>query len=159
MDRDDSGTGHINHHQRAATLCRAEGSEVRQPVSAGLSVFPKLAIFDGATFLNALGQSPVPSKFPTNQDATQYAEASGTVRYVITRDVTADPLAFDPSEWPTRITEVSEIWDANSVDLSQFMSKGGKVILTVGSSSASTAFPASRTATKQDRAGRDPLSG
>jgi tannase/feruloyl esterase len=103
------------------------------PVSAGLSVFPKLAILDGATFVNALGQSPVPSKFPTNQDATQYAEASGTVRYVITRDVTADPLAFDPGKWATRITEVSEIWDANSVDLSQFMSKGGKVILTVGS--------------------------
>jgi Tannase and feruloyl esterase len=103
------------------------------PISAGLSVFPKLAILDGATFLNALGQSPVPSKFPSNQDATQYAEASGTVRYVITRDVTADPLAFDPAKWATRITEVSEIWDANSVDLSQFMSKGGKVILTVGS--------------------------
>jgi Tannase and feruloyl esterase len=102
------------------------------PVSAGLSVFPKLAILDGATFVNALGQNPVPSKFPTNQDATQYAEASGTVRYVITRDVTADPLAFDPAKWATRITEVSEIWDANSVDLSQFMSKGGKVILTVG---------------------------
>jgi hypothetical protein len=103
------------------------------PVSAGLSVFPKLAILDGATFLNALGQNPVPSKWPTNQDATQYAEASGTVRYVITRDVTADPLAFDPATWATRITEVSEIWDANSVDLSQFMGKGGKVILTVGS--------------------------
>jgi len=103
------------------------------PVSAGLSVFPKLAMLDGATFLNALGQSPAPSKFPTNQDATQYAEASGTVRYVITRDVNADPLAFDPARWATRITEISEIWDANSVDLSQFMSKGGKVILTVGS--------------------------
>jgi feruloyl esterase len=103
------------------------------PVSAGLSVFPKLAILDGATFLNALGQSPVPSKFPTNQDATQYAEASGTVRYVITRDVNADPLSFDPAKWATRITEVSEIWDANSVDFSQFISKGGKVILTVGS--------------------------
>ena len=103
------------------------------PVAAGLSVFPKLAMLDGATFLNALGQSPVPSRFPTNQDATQYAEASGTVRYVITRDVNADPLAFDPARWATRITEVSEIWDANSVDLSQFVSKGGKVILTVGS--------------------------
>ena len=103
------------------------------PIAAGLSVFPKLAILDGATFVNALGQSPVPSKWPTNQDATQYAEASGTVRYVITRDVTADPLAFEPSKWATRITEVSEILDANSVDLSQFMSKGGKLILTVGS--------------------------
>ena len=103
------------------------------PVSAGLSVFPKLAILNGATFLNALGQSPTPSKSPTTQDATQYQEAAGTTRYVITRDLTLDPLTFDPGQWATRIAEVSEIWDANSVDLSQFMSKGGKVILTVGS--------------------------
>lgn len=103
------------------------------PTSAGLSVFPKLAILDGATFLNALGRSPTPSKWPTNQDATQYQEAAGTVRYVITQDLTADPLTFDSSKWATRIAEVSETWDANSVDLSQFMSKGGKMILTVGS--------------------------
>jgi len=103
------------------------------PVSAGLSTFPRLAILDGATFLNALGQASTPSKWPTNQDATQYQEAAGTTRYVITRDLTLDPLTFDPSKWATRIAEVSEIWDANSVDLSQFVSKGGKVILTVGS--------------------------
>src|SRR5204862_6520917 len=36
------------------------------PVSAGLSVFPKLAILDGATFLNALGRTPTPAKWPTN---------------------------------------------------------------------------------------------
>jgi feruloyl esterase len=103
------------------------------PVSAGLSTFPRLAMLDGATFLNALGQTAMPSKWPTNQDATQYQEATGTTRYVITRDLTLDPLTFDPSRWATRIAEVSEIWDANSVDLSQFVSKGGKVILTVGS--------------------------
>ena len=103
------------------------------PVSAGLSGFPKLAMLDGATFLNALGRSPMPSRWPTNQDATQYQEATGTTRYVITRDLTIDPLGFDPARWATRIAEVSEIWDANSVDLSQFMSKGGKAILTVGS--------------------------
>jgi len=103
------------------------------PVSAGLSTFPKLAILDGATFLNALGQTSTPSKWPTNQDATQYQEATGTTRYVITRDLTLDPLTFDPGKWATRIAEVSEIWDANSVDLSQFVAKGGKVILTVGS--------------------------
>ena len=103
------------------------------PTSAGLSVFPKLAILDGATFLNVLGQTPTPSKWPTNQDAAQYQEAAGTVRYVITRDLTTDPLTFEPSKWATRITEVSETWDANSADLSQFASKGGKVILTVGS--------------------------
>jgi feruloyl esterase len=103
------------------------------PISAGLSVFPRLAMLDGATFLNALGQTPTPSRWPANQDATQYQEAAGTIRYVITRDLTVDPLAVDPGAWATRIAEVSEIWDANSVDLSQFASRGGKMILTVGS--------------------------
>jgi feruloyl esterase len=41
-------------------------------------------------------------------------------------------LTFDPDEWAARIVEVSAIIDANSVDLSQFMSKGGKLILMVG---------------------------
>jgi len=108
------------------------------PTSAGLSSFPKLAILDGATYFSpggqsALGSSPTPSKWPTNQDATQYQEASGTIRYVITRDPSVDPLTVDPGKWAARIAEVSELWDANSVDLSQFVSKGGKVILTVGS--------------------------
>jgi feruloyl esterase len=107
------------------------------PTSAGLSSFPKLAILDGATYFSpagqsALGSSPTPSKWPTNQDATQYQEASGTIRYVVTRDPSVDPLAVDPDKWATRIAEVSELWDANSVDLSQFVSRGGKVILTVG---------------------------
>ncbi len=102
------------------------------PIAAGLSTFPRWPILEGATFANKFGRGPVPSTWPTPQDATQYQEAAGTVRYVITRDLTADPLTFDPGKWATRIAEVSEIWDANSVDLSQFMSKGGKVILTVG---------------------------
>jgi feruloyl esterase len=54
------------------------------------------------------------------------------VRYVIARDLTADPLNFDPGRWATRIAEVSTIWDTNSVDFTQFAEKGGKVILTVG---------------------------
>ncbi|HYS25981.1 MAG TPA: tannase/feruloyl esterase family alpha/beta hydrolase [Vicinamibacterales bacterium] len=124
----DSGAACLSDGQLATVETFNTPFSLGFPVSAGLSVFPKLAMLDGATFLNALGQGPVPSTWPTNQDATQYAEASGTVRYVITRDVTADPLAFDPGKWATRITEVSEAWDANSVDLSQFMSKGGKMI-------------------------------
>ena len=41
-------------------------------------------------------------------------------------------LTVDPAQWAARIVEVSGIIDANSVDLSQFMSKGGKLILAVG---------------------------
>ena len=132
-DGRDTGSGCLSDAQLATVETFNTPFSLGFPTSAGLSGFPKLAILDGATFLNALGQSATPSKWPTNQDATQYQEAAGTIRYVITRDLTVDPLAVDPSKWATRIAEVSEIWDANSVDLSQFASKGGKVILTVGS--------------------------
>jgi feruloyl esterase len=132
-DGRDTGSGCLSDAQLATVDTFNTPFSLGFPTSAGLSVFPKLAILDGATFLNALGQSATPSPWPTNQDATQYQEAAGTIRYVITRDLTVDPLAVDPAKWATRIAEVSEIWDANSVDLSQFASKGGKVILTVGS--------------------------
>jgi feruloyl esterase len=62
----------------------------------------------------------------------QYREGAGTIRYVITKDLTTNPLTFDTSKWASRIVEVSSVWDANTVDLSQFMSKGGKLILAVG---------------------------
>ena len=42
-------------------------------------------------------------------------------------------MTFDPYRWAARIVEVSTILDANSVDLSQFMGKGGKLMLMVGS--------------------------
>jgi len=132
-DGRDTGSGCLSDAQLATVDTFNTPFSLGFPTSAGLSVFPKLAILDGATFLNALGQSATPSKWPTNQDATQYQEAAGTIRFVITRDLTVDPLAVDPAKRATRIAEVSETWDANSVDLSQFVSKGGKVILTVGS--------------------------
>ena len=132
-DGRDTGSGCLSDAQLSTVETFNTPFSLGFPTSAGLSVFPKLAMLDGATFLNALGQSATPSKWPTNQDATQYQEAAGTIRFVITRDLTVDPLAVDPARWATRIAEVSETWDANSVDLSQFVSKGGKVILTVGS--------------------------
>jgi feruloyl esterase len=132
-DGRDTGSGCLSDAQLATVDTFNTPFSLGFPTSAGLSVFPKLAILDGATFLNALGRSATPSPWPTNQDATQYQEAAGTIRYVITRDLTVDPLAVDPGRWATRIAEVSEVWDANSVDLSQLASKGGKVILTVGS--------------------------
>jgi feruloyl esterase len=98
-----------------------------------LTTFWGLPILEGATFMTAtLGATPTPSVPPAADDAQKYRVATSQIRYVFTRDLLADPLAFDPMKWATRIAEVSEIWDANSVDLSQFAAKGGKMILTAG---------------------------
>jgi hypothetical protein len=104
------------------------------PTAAGLTTYPKWPILEGATFLNnTLGNSAVPSRPPAAGDAFQLRPADATIRYVITRNPTLDPLTFDPSQWAARITEVSRLLDANSADLSQFMAKGGKLLLMVGS--------------------------
>jgi feruloyl esterase len=102
-------------------------------VAGGLTTFPKWPILDGATFLtNTLGSSPTPSFPPTPGDAFQYRPSDATIRYIITRDLTLNSLTFDARQWAARVVEVSTIIDANSVDLTQFMSKGGKLILMVG---------------------------
>jgi hypothetical protein len=104
------------------------------PTAAGLTTYPKWPILEGATFLNnTLGNSAVPSRPPVPADAFQLRPADGTIRYVITRNPTVDPLTFDPNQWAARIVEASSILDANSVDLTQFMARGGKLVLMVGS--------------------------
>jgi tannase/feruloyl esterase len=103
------------------------------PTAGGLTIYPKWPILEGATFLsNTLGNTAIPSLPPAAGDAFQYKPADATIRYIITRNLTLNTLTFDPNQWATRIAEVSAILDANSVDLSQFMSKGGKLILMVG---------------------------
>ncbi|PYR30945.1 MAG: tannase/feruloyl esterase family alpha/beta hydrolase, partial [Acidobacteria bacterium] len=102
--------------------------------AGGLTTYPKWPILEGATFLNnTLGESAIPSRPPAATDAFQLKPADATIRYIITRNPTLDPLTFDPNQWAARIVQLSSILDANSVDLTQFMGKGGKLILMVGS--------------------------
>jgi feruloyl esterase len=132
-DGRDAGDSCLSDQQIATVDAIDRPFSLGFPTMAGLSTYPKWPILEGATFLNnTLGATAVPSLPPALTDAFQYRVATATIRYVITRNPTMDPLKFDPKEWAQRITEVSQIWDANSVDLSQFMSKGGKVILVVG---------------------------
>jgi feruloyl esterase len=132
-DGRDSGDACLSDAQIGAVDKINRSYSLSVPTMSGLTTYPKWPILEGATFLaNTLGSTPTPSQTPSATDAFQYRVAAGTVRYVITQDPNYNVLAFDPDKWAKRITEVSEIWDANSVDLSQFASKGGKVILTVG---------------------------
>jgi hypothetical protein len=103
------------------------------PIDSGLTTYPKWPILEGATFLaNTLGDRAKPSLPPAAGDAFQYKPSDGTIRYLITKNPTLDSLTFDPNTWAARITQVSGIIDTNSVDLTPFMSKGGKLILMVG---------------------------
>ena len=130
----DSGDSCLSDAQISAVDAINSPFSLPFPVAGGLTTFPKWPVLDGATFLaNTLGNAPVASVPPAAGDAFQYKPSDATIRYIITRDLTLNTLTFDPSRWATRIVEVSTVLDANSVDLSQFLSKGGKLILLVGS--------------------------
>ncbi len=129
----DAGDACLSDAQIAAVNAINSPFSLGFPVG-GLTTFPKWPILDGATFLaNTLGNTPVPSLPPAAGDAFQYKPSDATIRYIITRDLTLNTLTFDPNKWAARIVEVSALLDASSVDLSQFMNKGGKLLLLVGS--------------------------
>jgi Tannase and feruloyl esterase len=132
-DGADTGDNCLSDPQTGAVQAIDSPFSISVPTAGGLTTYPKWPILEGATFLsNTLGNTAIPSLPPAAGDAFQYKPADATIRYIITRNLTLDTLTFDPTPWAARIVEVSAILDANSVDLTQFMSRGGKLILMVG---------------------------
>lgn len=129
----DAGDGCLSDAQIGTVEAINSPFSLTFPVAAGLTTYPRWPILEGATFLaNTLGNKPVPSRPPAAGDAFQLRPADATIRYLITRNLTLDPLTFDANAWAARIVEVSNIIDANSVNLTAFTAKGGKLILMVG---------------------------
>jgi feruloyl esterase len=61
-------------------------------------------------------------------------QLDGVLKYMITRDLSFDPLSFDPqqhSQWQLRWRELSRMIN-QSPDISQFAKRGGKLLLAHG---------------------------
>ncbi|WP_240636042.1 tannase/feruloyl esterase family alpha/beta hydrolase [Caldimonas tepidiphila] len=100
---------------------------------AGMDEFPRWPLLEGALFqVSSFGSRPVPGNPPTGADALLYNVGSATSRYIITRDLALDAMAFDPLQWQARTQEVGTIMDVTDIDLSAFRRKGGKIIMTHG---------------------------
>jgi hypothetical protein len=83
-------------------------------------------------FLN-LNSAPPANPMPTGAPYIS-RQLDGVLKYMITRDLTFDPLSFDPqqhSEWQLRWRELSRMID-QSPDISQFAKRGGKLLLAHG---------------------------
>ena len=105
--------------------------------AGGRTDYPRWPILEGGTFLgNHLGKTNIAdaSKVPFVADGTafQYFPAKGAVTGFITKNLAADPLAFDWNLWVSRIQQVSSWTDAVSTDYSRFAAKGAKMLLTHG---------------------------
>jgi feruloyl esterase len=59
----------------------------------------------------------------------QWLFGNGYVRYFIAQNPRFDPFRFSPADFASRIRQVSEAMDSMNPDLSQFLARGGKLIL------------------------------
>jgi Tannase and feruloyl esterase len=83
-------------------------------------------------FLN-LNSAPPANPMPAGAPYIS-RQLDGVLKYMITRDLTFDPLSFDPqqhSEWQLRWRELSRMID-QSPNISQFARRGGKLLLAHG---------------------------
>ena len=82
--------------------------------------------------------NPMPPVTPTNPTGSPpYGSTfwDQWVKFFVTRNPNADPLALDPvnpGQWQARIVELGRIQDANRTDFSAFRARGGKIVMAHG---------------------------
>ena len=100
---------------------------------AGLTAFPKGALLEGATFA---GPSNFGVEHPSNpisgKEPLLYIAGDQTIKFIITRDPTFDPMKFDPKKWSKDVARAASMMDVSNVSLAKFKAKGGKIIMTHG---------------------------
>lgn len=101
---------------------------------SGKDSFPRWALLEGARYegRSTFGTSPVPANPPSESEILVYSAGAATVKYIITRKPEFDAMTFEPKNWQARLQELTTIMDVTDVDLTPFRAKGGKIILTHG---------------------------
>ena len=98
-------------------------------------------------YVNFLGMSTVAPAYPMPAPPLTVPPAAGPpygstfwdqwIKYFVTRDVNFNSFTIDPENpgpWAARISELTGWQDANKADLSDFESRGGKILMAHGTS-------------------------
>jgi pimeloyl-ACP methyl ester carboxylesterase len=136
-DGKDTGSTCLSDAQIAAA--RKVASEYKPGfMIAGSDTFPKWALFEGSLFqLSTFGTGPKPNPLPQDMPAALnngllFSVGDQTVKYLITRNPNQDALSFDEKQWKERLTTVGSMMDVTDINLEKYRAKGGKIILTHG---------------------------
>jgi len=109
-------------------------------LSNGMRAAPPFGILSGANFAGPVDVGTLPKLLdPPVLGLNGYIASmhSGYLKYAITRQPDYDPLSFDPvsaGPWRARVQEVSALHDATSINLSEFVQGGGKILMMHGTS-------------------------
>jgi hypothetical protein len=136
----DTGDTCLSDAQIATVQTIAAPLQLPYPLANAVTQYAGYNILAGSVFAGPFttrdfGTSDVPSNPAGKNDANQWVTGDQWVKYFITRVPTFDSLTFDPlnpGTYLSRVQTVSALTDATSTDLSAFLAKGGKLIITHG---------------------------
>ncbi|MDR6393312.1 tannase/feruloyl esterase family alpha/beta hydrolase [Paraburkholderia phenoliruptrix] len=136
----DSGDTCLSDAQIATVQTIAAPLQLPYPLANGVTRYAGYNILAGSVFAGPdttrdLGQSAVPANPAGKKDANQWVTGDQWVKYFVTRVPAFDSLTFDPlnpGAYQSRLQAVSALTDATNTDLSAYIAKGGKLIMTHG---------------------------
>jgi feruloyl esterase len=136
----DTGDTCLSDAQIATVQTIAAPLQLPYPLANAVTQYAGYNILAGSVFAGPFttrdfGTSNVPSNPAGKNDANQWVTGDQWVKYFITRVPTFDSLTFDPlnpGTYQSRVQTVSALTDATSTDLSAFLARGGKLIITHG---------------------------
>ncbi|RQV12886.1 tannase/feruloyl esterase family alpha/beta hydrolase [Burkholderia cenocepacia] len=136
----DSGDTCLSDAQIATVQTIAAPLQLPYPLANGVTRYAGYNILAGSVFAGPyttrdLGESKVPANPAGKKDANQWVTGDQWVKYFVTRVPTFDSLTFDPvnpGTYQSRVQALSALTDATSTDLSAYVAKGGKLIMTHG---------------------------
>jgi hypothetical protein len=136
----DTGDTCLSDAQIATVNTIAAPLQLPYPLANGVSAYAGYNILAGSVFAGQyttrdFGKTATPSNPAGKNDANQWVTGDQWVKYFVTRVPTLNSLTFDPANpgsYQAQVQQVSAESDATNTDLSAFMAKGGKVIMTHG---------------------------
>ncbi|ACA92689.1 MULTISPECIES: tannase/feruloyl esterase family alpha/beta hydrolase [Burkholderia cepacia complex] len=136
----DSGDTCLSDAQIATVQTIAAPLQLPYPLANGVTRYAGYNILAGSVFAGPyttrdLGEAKVPANPAGKKDANQWVTGDQWVKYFVTRVPTFDSLMFDPvnpGTYASRVQALSALTDATSTDLSAYVAKGGKLIMTHG---------------------------
>ncbi|MBW0448307.1 tannase/feruloyl esterase family alpha/beta hydrolase [bacterium M00.F.Ca.ET.228.01.1.1] len=136
----DTGDTCLSDAQIATVQTIAAPLQLSYPLANGVTRYAGYNILAGSVFAGPyttrdLGESKVPANPAGKKDANQWVTGDQWVKYFVTRVPTFNSLTFDPlnpAVYESRVQAVSALTDATSTDLSAYVAKGGKLIMTHG---------------------------